>query len=65
MPCVVLTTPHEPDVASVYAHTTEIVAMPAGTYADYVALVLALKQRVAALSSCFEAVKGEVQEAYP
>lgn len=64
-PCTVVAEPAEPDPASVYEHSTDIVAMPAVTWSQAVAVIVALRARVAALANCYRGVSGDVEEYLP
>lgn len=65
MPCLLVPETDEPNIASVYEHSAEVVAMPKTTFDRYEALVLALRQRAQALANCFASVGGDAQDYEP
>lgn len=65
MPCLLVPETDEPNIASVYDHSAEVVAMPKVTFDRYEALVLALRQRAQALARCLASVGGDAEDYEP
>jgi hypothetical protein len=57
--------PASPNPDAVYKHSPDIVAMPVTTFNEYEALIIALRGQAHALTACYQAAGGDIQEWWP